>query len=261
LIFLHAARTSTSTFKDEKIPLIIALSALLTLLIVVLVITYFRSRRQKNGQQLQSSISATESAMSQLSTQTTIAVGWNVEGSIRRVEAIDSSGRRESTGNIMGYDARDNVTEVDLGTMTISNTQTNNIMNTAIDMPTDTAIDATSYMRSFVTTDTDNASYNVTLGTSSPTITSSTTLPPLSNNSMTISRSATMSRQRTLPRVSMLQIEPMTRRLTVNLGEQGRSIVVRDTDAGGTDHVVNVVSLRPETPQVPGLKKKLMFWK
>ncbi|CAG8476452.1 9015_t:CDS:2 [Ambispora gerdemannii] len=66
--------------------------------------------------------------------------------------------------------------------------------------------------------------------------------------------------------VSTLQIEPMTRRVTLNLGERGRNIVLRNTDGSGTDHVVNVISIQEEDEnESDGLsssfKKKVMFWR
>ncbi|CAG8574857.1 4155_t:CDS:2 [Paraglomus occultum] len=259
--------TSTSTFEDDRVPLIVAFSILTTLLLIVLLITYIQSRRQSNGQELQSSISATESAMSQLSSPTMIASGWSGAESVRIGERMSSHRNEAIRNTIIGSGVREYATDLEIGTMTTSNAQMGTT-RAAVDSTMDATmgtISATSYTRSLVTTDIDDTSFYVTPGASSPTIINSpTTLPPLSNNSMTISRSASISFQRALPKVSMLQIEPMTRRLTVNLGQQGRSIVVRDTDAGGTDHVVNVVSLRPETPTrsgIPGLKRKLLFWK
>ncbi|RIB02212.1 hypothetical protein C2G38_2125727 [Gigaspora rosea] len=44
-------------------------------------------------------------------------------------------------------------------------------------------------------------------------------------------------------KISTLQIEPMTRRLTLNLHQKGKSIVVNDDNDANTDHVVNVVSI------------------
>jgi len=197
-----------------------------------------------------------------------IASGWSGAESIRVGEQTSSNRNESARNTIIGSGVREYVADVEIGTMTTPNTQMGTSRATAVDSTMDETmgtISTTSYTRSLVTTDDDDTSFHVTPGASSPTIiTSRTTLPPLSNNSMTISRSASISYQRALPKVSMLQIEPMTRRLTVNLGQQGRSIVVRDTDAGGTDHVVNVVSLRPQTPtrsRMPGLKRKLLFWK
>ncbi|CAG8655802.1 17425_t:CDS:2 [Cetraspora pellucida] len=54
-----------------------------------------------------------------------------------------------------------------------------------------------------------------------------------------------ISQPRSPPRykISTLQIEPMTRRLTMNLHQKGKSIVVNDDNDVDTDHVVNVVSI------------------
>ncbi|KAG9304537.1 hypothetical protein G9A89_020101 [Geosiphon pyriformis] len=66
-------------------------------------------------------------------------------------------------------------------------------------------------------------------------------------------------------RISTLQIEPMTRRVTMNLGDKGRNILVRDSDGYGTDHVVNVITIQEddneEDERTGSLSNIIRFWR